>query len=167
VTTDGPIYLLSGKLVDKAMLVKFHESSVRLWKKAFQATEIWKEEGFDYNPIMPVYSRSELIQKFGLNGKDVQELLAAERVAGGGHEYETAGLVYGGVIRRGADIDARHFPSYENEVQKMQTRIQDVLRRRLGMLHGDAHPGNFITNIENGRLRVYMIDWEKIVDLSH
>jgi|GEM_PF-2384610 len=116
------------------------------WKKAFESSDYWKEQGFEYVPVEPIIS----VKPKGFTSVDVfTRVIKGPSVA----EWKK---------NRGSFIE---------EIDHRVNQIQDGLND-LGIAHGHAHEGNFVLYFqrkEDGTAdlshppRVYVIDFDQAV----
>lgn len=117
------------------------------WRKAYEAVDFWRENGFDYVPIEPIVSVKDLENNLTLN--------VAARVING----------------PSANKWAKDLGFFRQNINESIERIKKGLEE-LGIEHGHAHKDNFVIcfpRSKSGQVlidqppRVYMIDFDMAV----
>jgi len=143
--TGSETTLLGGSLYDKVILRMIPTISFLAWKKAYEAHDIWKKQGFDYIPVEPIVRA--YLQK---NGQV--------------HVYTT---VLDCNLQHWAEISGGLF---SEELVDIKEKIKNILTSELNVRHGHLHARNFVLSFSknpDGSLnvsrcpRLYVIDFDQ------
>jgi hypothetical protein len=135
--------LRDGPLEKKILIRHIKKSAFVGWKTAFEASDMWLEEGFDYVPVEPV-------QSFTFQ-KDHVDVFAA---------------VFDIDLKHWLSVSGGR---YRDSLVGQRKKIIDVLKK-LNIRHGDLHEGNFFLQFsrrEDGTIdtlsepKLYVGDFDK------
>ncbi len=150
-TTGANVSALLGKYREKVVARDFPVDRYLVWKKAFEAHQLWRKNGYEYVPIEPIIG----VKKIGA-GLNTDNSFRDLRVFSG-----FVGVSAAGWFRN----NTRHASHIMNEM----TRITKILTDDLKISHGHPHIGNFglvFPRKSDGSLdfekppRLYMIDFD-------
>ena len=144
--TGSKTILLGGKLVGKAIIRIVSEPAFLAWKKAFEAKDVWKKAGFDYVPVEPILTKKEELRAYQTKK---------------GNYYRVYTKVLG--ISLGVFIDKTSDEELITHLKLIKEKIIDVLTKELNIEHGHMHDNNFCLDIEDYKIRLYLIDFDQAV----
>ena len=143
--TGSETTLLGGPLKDKVITRHITPKAFLVWQELYENYKLWKDAGFDYVPIEPVYS-------YGLGKKDLVN-------------------VQGGVLdisfQKWIDMDGYFYEEIKKEMEKIKNVLDGANIR-----HGHAHENNFCLRFfrdsEGNPVftkppRIYLIDFDQAV----
>ena len=140
--TGSQTTVLGGTLTEKVIIRIIPDFAFQSWKKAFEAEDFWKSLGFDYIPVEPILHK---------NGK-----LRAYKTKKGLWRVSTK--VLGPSLA--AVINTHEYKKYRLRLELMKARIISGLRK-LNIKHGHLHDGNFCVEFHQGKIRLYVIDFDE------
>ncbi len=141
--TGSETTLLGGELKNKAIIRHIKPKAFLAWQKAYEDSELWQKNGFNYVPIEPILSYK--VNKEGLVD------------------------VYSGVLDLDFDRWNRVAYKFCKELERKIESIFNILVNK-DILHGHAHKSNFCLKFfrdSEGNVdlkkepRVYMIDFDQ------
>ena len=137
-----------GKTLKERVIIRHIPfSAYAAWARAFEASDFWKERGFDYVPVEPIVSAQT-------DAENATEVAVFTRVLGPSVATWEQNTV---LFRDNIDTDVR--------------RLKDALRE-LGIEHGHLHENNFCLVFDKTKKgdadltkppRVYVIDFDMAV----
>lgn len=148
--TGSETILLGGKAVGKVIVRIVTERAFLVWKEAFEAEGFWRSKGFDYIPIEPILKKE--------NG----DLMVYKRKDG---KYRVFTKVLGVnllMLRNVYHGDDDAYGYTMVGIKRTEEAIKEGIRE-LGILHGHLHPQNFCVEDYNGKLRLYIIDFDQAI----
>jgi hypothetical protein len=158
----GRNFVFGGPLLGSIMVRVVSQQAYRSWSAAFHAKDHWRAEGFRHLPIEPMLPREEVVREFHLASASVERLVEFENELKASWEKpDQYAIVYTRVLgpSLSAYIDVVD-PDAESALRAESDRIEATLRR-LDVIHGHKHPGNFCVQQINGRPELVMIDFDR------
>jgi hypothetical protein len=141
--TGSGTTLLGGDFEGKVIIRHIKPEAFLSWQRLFENYQMWKNEGFDYVPIEPIFS-------FKLNKNDIVD-------------------TYSAVLDVNLATWRKTTEMYNRELVKQEKKILAVLEKE-NVDHGHPHSANFCLRFfrnENGKVnlsktpRVYLIDFDQ------
>ena len=142
--TGSRTILLGGQHLNKVIIRIVSEPAFLAWKKALEAQVAWVNAGFDYIPVEPILKKGGKIHAY--------------RTKEGNYRVYTQVLGPSYYIFRLGQVNTVLLEQL-NDVQKI---IESVLKN-LNIVHGHLHDNNFCVNDHEGKLRLYVIDFDQAI----
>lgn len=158
--TGSETILLGGKLVGKVIIRIISEPAFLLWKKALEAKEVWQKAGFDYIPIEPIFTKKEELRAYKTKKGNYYRVYT--KVLG----MNLAEFIYQRDSLHNKKLIPQLNESLIEQLNVLCDRIETVLTEELKIIHGHLHYQNFCVEIQDDKIRLYVIDFDEAISPS-